>query len=192
MKKILFYPGTFNPPHFGHASAVEVAAGNMDFDEVWIMPSGKRLDKVIHTSYDDRRNLGRIFVEYLQTAVAIPVKLLTNELDDVDGKHTHEVILELKSQSEHEIFQLVGIDGYMGIKERTLGPNEKFVIIKRSGYEFPEELTSNNNLTILDEEVGGISSTKIREMVKSGDKEYKKLVPEKIAAYIEEKGLYLN
>jgi|GEM_PF-6708746 len=34
------------------------------------------------------------------------------------------------------------------------------------------------------------TSTKIREMVKEGDMEYKKLVPEKVASYIKEKRLY--
>lgn len=191
MKKILFYPGTFNPPHLGHASTVKVATDSIVFDEVWIMPCGKRIDKVIPTSYEDRRNLSNMFVEYLHTIIKIPVKLLTTELDDTEGKYTHEVIVELKSQSKDEIFQLVGIDGFMGIKERELGQNEKFVVIKRSGYEVPEGLVSNNNLIFLEKEVGGISSTKIREMVKNGDEGYKNLIPEKVAFYIGEKGLYL-
>ena len=190
MKKILFYPGTFNPPHFGHVSVVKVAVDTLGFDDVWVMPCGKRLDKVIPTSYEDRRNLGNLFVEYLQTVVNIPVKMLTNELDDTEGKYTHEVIMELKSQSVDEIFQLVGIDGFMSIKERVIGPNEKFVISKRSGYKFYEEMISNSNLIFLDEAVAGISSTKIREMVKNGDDGYKKLVPGKVASYIEGKRLY--
>jgi nicotinate-nucleotide adenylyltransferase len=191
MKKILFYPGTFNPPHFGHVSAVKVAVDNLYFDEVWIMPCGKRIDKVIPTSYEDRRNLANLFVEYLQIIVQVPIKLLTTELDDTEGKYTHEVIEELKAESKDEIFQLVGIDGYLGIKERVIDPSEKFVIIKRSGYELPQELIPNANRTILDEDVSGISSTKIREMIKNGDEGYKKLVPDKVAAYIEEKSLYL-
>ena len=190
MKKILFYPGTFNPPHLGHISAITVALDSLDFDEVWIMPSGKRVDREISTSLEDRKNLGSIFVEYLRSIIHVPVKLITSGVDNVDTKYTHELIVDLKSQSEDEIFQLGGIDGYLAIKERVIGPNEKFVVIKRSGYEFPEDLISNKNLIFLDEGVGGISSTKIREMVRGGDNEYKKLVPEKIAAYIEEKGLY--
>ncbi len=190
MKKILFYPGTFNPPHLGHASAVLVALKNVAFDEVWILPSGKRVDREIPTSVEDRRNLSALFVDYLQTQTKVPVRLVADALDGVDGKYTHEVIVDLKSRSENEIYQLSGTDGFTSIKERTIGANEKFVIIKREGYEFPEELTSNNNLTILDEDVGGISSTKIREMVKSSDEGYKKLVPEKVAAYIESKSLY--
>ncbi len=43
MKKILFYPITFNPPHLGHASAVKVAVSKINFDEVWIMLCGKRI-----------------------------------------------------------------------------------------------------------------------------------------------------
>jgi nicotinate (nicotinamide) nucleotide adenylyltransferase len=191
MKKILFYPLTCNPPHFGHVSAIKVALDNLDFDEIWIMPSGKRVDKEISTSYEDIRNLGSLFVEYLQAETHIPVKAITAALDDIDSKYTHEVIMELKSQSENEIFQLCGIDGYTSIKERVIGPDEKFVIIKRSGYELPEDLTSRSNLFILDEGIQGISSTQIREMVKVGDEEYRKLVPETIASYIEEKGLYL-
>ena len=192
MKKILFYPGTFNPPHLGHVSAVMVALDNVDFDEVWIMPSGKRVDREISTSPEDRRNLGKIFVEYLQTLTEIPVKLITTAVDNVGGKYTHEYIVELKAKSENEIFQLVGIDGYMSIKERVMGPNEKFIVIKRSGYNFPEELNSNKNIIILDETVKGLSSTKIREMIKKGDEGYKKLIPNGIAAYIEEKALYLE
>ena len=190
MKKILFYPGTFNPPHLGHASVVLVALKSVVFDEVWILPSGKRVDREIPTSVEDRRNLSALFVDYLQIQTQVPVRLVEDALNSVGGKYTHEVIVDLKSQSEDEIYQLVGIDGFISIKERVIGPNEKFIVSKRSGYEFPEELVSNSNLIFVDESVAGISSTKIREMIKSGDKNYKKLVPEKVALYIEEKNLY--
>lgn len=193
MKKILLYPGTFNPPHLGHASTVFAALKKVVFDEVWVLPSGKRVDREISTSVEDRRNLSILFVEYLQKQVQIPVRFLADALDGVDGKYTHEVIVDIKSQSENEIYQLCGTDGFTSIKERIIGPNEKFVINKRSGYELPEELIENKNFIFLEEneDVIGISSTKIREMVKNGDEEYKKLVPDEISFYIEEKRVYL-
>lgn len=190
MKKILFYPGTFNPPHLGHVSAVEVAAHTIGCDEVWIMPSGKMPNKFIPTSTEDRKNLVNLFIEHLRSEIDVPVKMITTAINDASARPIHEHILQVKSGSGSEIFQLAGIDGFLSITERVIGPNEKFVIIKRSGYAVPEELYAKNNLIILNEEVGGISSTKIREMIKNGDGEYKKLVPEKIAAYIEERGLY--
>lgn len=191
MKKILFYPGTFNPPHYGHISAITTALEAVDFDEVWIMPSGKRVDKEILTSFEDIKHLSEILVKYLQLQTKVPIKLIATAVDDVDGKYTHEYIVELKASNNDEIYQLVGIDGYLGIKERIIGPDEKFVITKRFGYEFPKEMTSNDNRIIIDEKVSGISSTKIRDMVKGGDKNYKDLVPKEVATYIEEKGLYL-
>lgn len=191
MKKILFYPGTFNPPHFGHISAVTTTLENVDFDEVWIMPSGKRVDKEISTSLADRKNMSIILVEYLQSLTDTPIKLVADAVEEHNTKYTHELIVELKAQSEYEIYQLVGIDGYLGIKERVIGPNEKFVVMKREGYEFPESIKPNENLIILDEKVEGISSTLIREMVSIGNDEYKKMVPEKVASYIKESGLYL-
>lgn len=190
MKKILFYPGTFNPPHLGHALTVEAALKSIDFDEVWIMPSGKRVDREMTTSSEDRKNLGSLFVEYLKTETNIPVKLITIAVDEVGGKYTHEVIMELKAESNDEIFQLCGIDGFLAIKERVIGPDEKYVIHKRPGYEFPDNFVLNSNLVILNS-VSDVSSTKVREMIKNGNEEYKKLVPEEVALYIEEKKLYL-
>ena len=176
MKKILLYPGTFNPPHLGHASVVHVALKTLTFDEVWILPSGKRVDRGILTSEEDRRKLSTLFTNYIQSQTNVPVRLVTDALDGLGGKYTHEIIVDLKSQPDCEVYQLCGIDGFTSIKERVIGPNEKFVINKRSGYEFPEDLDNNSNLIFINEEIGveGISSTKIREMVKNGDMEYKK------------------
>jgi len=191
MKKILFYPVTCNPPHLGHISTVMTALSNINFDEVWILPSGKRVDKEIPTSPEHRREMGNLLVQYLQTQTNVPVKLITTALDENDNKYTHEVIVEIKSESQDEIFQLAGTDGYSGIKERVIGPNEKFVIVKRAGYELPADSSVSESIIILDGASAEISSTQIREMVKNHDIDYKKLVPEKISDYIEKNKLYL-
>lgn len=190
MKKTLFYPITCNPPHFGHVSAVKIALENLAFDEVWIFPSGKRVDKDILTSSEDRKNLSLLFVDYLQNEVSILVVAMTGAVDGTNDRYTHEIILEIKSHVGNEMFQLCGTDGFTGIKERAIEEDENFVIIKRLGYEILEELSKKRNLIILDGDTQEISSTEIREMVKNGDKSCKKLVPESIASYIEERELY--
>lgn len=193
MKKILLYPGTFNPPHLGHVAVVLTALKNLSFDEVWILPSGKRVDREIPTSVEDSRKMSALFTNYIQANTSVPVKLITDAIDGVGGKYTHEIIVDLKSQTEYEIYQLCGTDGFTSIKERVIGSNEKFIISKRSGFEISEDLMRNKNLIFLDEEIEtqGISSTKIRDIIKNGDKGYKKLVPVEISEYIEEKSLYI-
>lgn len=191
MKKIIFYPITCNPPHLGHVSAVKFAIKHIHFDEVWIMPGGKRVDKEISVSYEDIKNMCNLFIEYLRTEVNVPVKVITSAIDNTDSVYTHEAILELKSQTKDELFQLCGIDGFLSIKERVIGPDENFVIIKRSGYFIPKDLLTKNNLTIFDEEVKDISSTQIREMIRVGNEEYRKFVPEIIATYIKDETLYV-
>src|SRR4051812_39021789 len=106
MKKVLIYPGAFNPPHYGHVATVELALKKYPFDEVWIIPSGKREDKIISTTYNDRRNLSNLFVEFLKTKIAIPAKLITDELDDTEGRFTSEILGKIKSQPDVEITQL--------------------------------------------------------------------------------------
>jgi nicotinate-nucleotide adenylyltransferase len=192
MKKVLFYPGTFNPPHIGHVSTIEVSLRNIDFDEVWIMPSGKRVDKEVSVEYKHRKNMTDLLIKYLNNITNTPIKLIDSESEEHDGKYTHEIILDIKEKQGNEIYQLCGIDGFLSIKEREIDPSEKFVVIKRSGYESFDELIPRENLTILNEEVDGISSTKIREMIKSGDNNYKDLIPQEVAKYIEENRLYIE
>lgn len=189
MKKVLLFPGAFNPPHYGHVSAVEVVLKKMSFDEIWIMPSGKRNDKTISISYETRRDLGNLFVEYLQIKTSIPVELITDELNDQKKRSTEEILREVKSQSGTQFVQLIGLDGYIKIGKRLL--DEKFVVVRRPGYELPSELTQSNNAIILDEETVDISSTSIRTLIQNQDLRYRELVPEKIALYINDHNLYL-
>jgi len=193
MKKVLLFPGAFNPPHLNHVRTLEFAVSNYLFDEVWIMPSGKRNDKTISTSYEDRRNLNKLFVIYLQSNIAIPIKLITAELDDKSSRFTEEIIEEVKSQPETDITQLIGLDGYLTIEKKLTSKHEKFLVIPRSGYVFQKDLVFDSNITLLSEDPGnGVSSTDIRLMIENEDKKYKELIPKDIADYIEKHNLYAN
>jgi nicotinate-nucleotide adenylyltransferase len=196
MKKVLIYPGAFNPPHYGHISTVELALKKQSFDEVWIIPSGKRDDKVIETSYEDRRNLGNIFVEFLKQKTDVPIKLVTDELDDLDGKFTHEILGKIKSQPEIDITQLIGLDGMMNLYQKIKDSNafgmEKYIVVRRFGYETPESFFHNCNIILIDGQTQDISSTKIRNMVHCGDDNYQKFAPEEIVGYIKNHSLYLD
>ena len=191
MKKILLFPGAFNPPHNGHAEAVETVLRKESFDELWIVPSGKRDDKTIATSYEDRRAMGNLFVEYLQSKINMPVKLITAELDNMNGKFTHEILKEIKSQPDIDVMQLIGSDGFLDLqKGKLINSQEKFIVMNRNGYELPQNFSHNENIIIFEEITQSISSTQIRNMIKNNDVGYKKFVPDKIATYIENHNLY--
>lgn len=183
------FPGVFNPPHLGHIASVEIALSQIPFDEVWIVPSGKRDDKTILISYDDRRNLGNLLVECLQSKVDVPIKLVTAELDSVYGKQTNEVLKELRSQTDVSVTQLIGLDGYLSIEKNN---DEKFIVMQRPGYELPADFSDDKNAVFLKGAVLDISSTQIRTMSRNGNFQYREFVPESILDYIIEHKLYRN
>ncbi|HEY4505713.1 MAG TPA: nicotinate-nicotinamide nucleotide adenylyltransferase [Candidatus Paceibacterota bacterium] len=194
MKKVLIFPGAFSPPHYGHISTIETALKNNNFDELWVVPSGKRVDKIIPTSHEDRRNLGNIFVDFVSEKTNIPVLLITDELDDIDGRHTYEILKWIKSRPNIEFTQLVGLDALLTIQKNDNDgefERDKFLtIINRPGCVLPADFTHGSNITIISDEMIGISSTKIRNMIGAGDVGYKVLVPPGIAEYIDTHNLY--
>lgn len=174
MRKVLLFPGAFNPPHLGHGAILETALKKETFDEVWIIPSGNRDDKVISTTYEDRRNLGNLFVEFLRTKISTPIKLVTDELDDTTGRYTQEILQQIKSRPDIQTIQLIGSDGMTSLQESPGGEirAEDFIVVQRDPTD--------------------ISSTQIRNMVQEGNTDYHNLVPQEIANYIDEHGLYLS
>ncbi|MBP9821566.1 MAG: nicotinate-nicotinamide nucleotide adenylyltransferase [Candidatus Pacebacteria bacterium] len=193
MKKVLIFPGAFNPPHLGHVSAIQKTLQSYPFDEVWIIPSGRREDKKIVTSYEHRRALNELFIEYLNTAITTPVKLITDELDDTEGKYTSEILYQIKSQPDINFTQLIGTDGIIYLRQYLLDEQftqEKFIVIKRSGHTIPKDMTFSDNVVFIDETSSEISSTAIRTMANAGDTDYERLLPLEIATYIKEYNLY--
>jgi nicotinate-nucleotide adenylyltransferase len=190
VKKILTFPGAFNPPHLGHISTLEVVLKQESFDEVWIIPSGKRDDKTICLTYEDRINLGNIFVEYFRSKFRQPIILRTDELDNKDGKSTTEILNEINSLPGFNITQLIGLDAMIRL-QKYVGESDKFMVVKRQGYEVSDLIPHGDNIKIIGETTKDISSTQIRKLIKNSDVSYKKLLPVGIADYIEEHNLYL-
>ncbi len=172
MKKVLLFPGAFNPPHLGHVAILELALKSESFDEIWIIPSGNRDDKVISTTYENRRNLGNLFTKFLQTKISTPIKLVTDELDDTTGRYTQEILGEIKSRRDIQTIQLIGSDGMSKLQE---SPNEEL---------------NTKDFIVVPRDATNISSTQIRAMIEKGDVGYRNLVPEEIADYIKIHGLY--
>jgi len=168
MKKVLLFPGAFNPPHYGHSEIVELALQKNVFDELWIMPSGKRKDKTIDISYIHRTNLGKLFVSYLKTRIKLPIILLEDELNDSEGRYTDKIMCEIKSKEGFAITQLIGSDGIMNLynADKSILDKEKFIVAQRVGDILPNDFPQKN-VDIIDGASSKISSTQIRKMIKT-------------------------
>ncbi len=198
-KNTLFYPGAFNPPHLGHVDtitrAIEQCRTKFGFEEIWILPSGRREDKEIATDYADRYALGKRFAECVQEKTGIKTELLTVELDANGSKSTHEAIDEVYARAEKDgstLVQLIGADGFDDLYER-IGPEllfEKFIVASRNGYSVSEFSDPRNNVTMIEGSNQGISSTDIREKIAAHDPSFEALVPPAIAEYLKETCLY--
>jgi nicotinate (nicotinamide) nucleotide adenylyltransferase len=197
MRKILLYPGAFNPPHLGHESLIKTALDKIPFDEVWIMPSGNRADKVIAISFADRRALGQLFVESVQSKVSAIIKLITTEIDEGNTKSTsqliHELLNKLEAQPDIELTQLIGMDG-LEFLARKYGANleegGRYLAVERKGYQLEAAVNPTKVTFLEDKDQIGLSSTQVRELAKNGETRYKELVSAPIADYIEQHRLY--
>lgn len=54
MKEVIIFGGSFNPPTLGHVEIMKHCLEQPAIDEVWIMPSGRRMDKEFTTTDTQR------------------------------------------------------------------------------------------------------------------------------------------
>src|SRR3989344_3593256 len=95
-KKIVIYGGSFNPPHIGHAIAIEAVLRNFKCDEIWVMPSAERKDKHIGTPGKHRiKMLEMLIGEYFRTS-KIPVKISDLEIKRPGLTTTYDTKTELE------------------------------------------------------------------------------------------------
>src|SRR3989338_2490327 len=81
MKQIVIFGGMFDPPHVGHALDVDNVLHAFPCDEIWIVPSGSRSDKVPQIAPGDRWEMARIFCQDYFAEAKAPVIPMQDEMD---------------------------------------------------------------------------------------------------------------
>lgn len=201
MAKIGIMGGTFNPIHFGHLVTAEEAYHQFGLERVVFMPSGspphKEERKVV--SAEDR---------YLMTVIATAgnshFAVSRLEIERSGPSYTINTVKELHtSNPEWDIFFVTGADAILEIltwkDPEKIVEYSSFIAATRPGYslkKFREVLRRETGLEKLEERVHfmeipalAISSTSIRERVLQ-EKSIKYLLPDGVADYIYESGLY--
>lgn len=183
--KIGLLGGAFNPPHLAHVHMAIQALDFAGFDEIWFLPNyGQQPPKPDVASVEDRLAMTAM--------ITLPkTNVSTLEIDHKLSGNTIELLPLLPK--EHAYTFIMGADWLSSFQEwgnwQELILKLPFLIFPRAG--FPNE-PLYENMTVFSHPllmVNDISATKIRERIKLG-LSIDAFVPEGVAAYIKEKGLY--
>ena len=194
-KKIVIYGGSFNPPHVGHAIAIEAVLRNFKCDEIWMMPSSERLDKHIGISGKHRVSMLKIMLREYFLHPKIKIQISDLELKRLKLTTTYDTLNELKKLYPRDKFYfLIGSEllwdiRYDWVKGNELWNNANFLAIRKPETKVPDKLPPNIKLVDKDIVWVNISSTIIRNFIKKGYSGIPYLLP-KIASYIKKNGLF--
>ena len=190
--------GTFNPPHLGHLVCAQEAYLQLELDHVLLMPARIPPHKAVEEEpgVEHRLELCRLSVQGDEGRFRV------SDLEVVRSgpSYTVDTLQELHSRApDSELFLIVGADIAAGLPkwrapERVLSL-ATLAVAKRRGtsqeavQEALQSLNGGDRSTFFEMPTIGLSSTMIRQRVRSGIP-IKYFVPDAVAKYIEHHRLY--
>ncbi len=189
--------GTFNPPHLGHLICAQEAYTQLGLDLVLLMPARIPPHKAVAAEPGPEHRL-----ELCRRAVAGDQRFAVSDLEmRRDGpSYTVDTLEELHSQTpDSELFLIVGGDVAAGLPrwrdpERVLAL-ARLAVAKRRGTSRSaveaalERLRGGERAAFFRMPRIGVSSTMVRTRTGAGQP-IRYIVPDAVADYINEHGLY--
>lgn len=201
MKRIGIFGGSFDPIHVAHISLAEDALRIGNLDKVILVPARLqpfKLDRKV-TPAEDRLNMVK-----LAAADHEGFEVSDFEINSEEVSYSYLTMREMQSRyPDAKLYFITGTDAFLQI-EKWYNADEmltkySYLIGTRPGYReeeleevmnrvrdnFGTEVTNIMNTQI------DVSSTEIRDRIAEGQ-EIGELIPEAVAEYIHDKGLYRN
>jgi nicotinate-nucleotide adenylyltransferase len=188
----------FNPPHLGHLALAQEALWQLGLEEVVLVPTGEAPHKRI---VDDPGREQRLAMTRLAAADDSRFAVSTVEVEREGPSYTYET-LELLAQekADRELVFVMGADAAVGLESwrepQRVVELARLAVARRSGVADAEVAAVMRSLgcdderaTMLEMPQFGVSSSAVRERARSG-RPLRYLVPESVARFIEEKGIY--
>ena len=187
----------FNPPHLGHLALAQEALWQLDLDEVVLVPTGEAPHKRIAA---DPGREARIEMTRLAAADDPRFSVSSLEVDREGPSYTYETLEALaEERPDRELVFVMGADAAVGLEswrrpERVV-ELASLAVARRAGVsdadvaETMSSLDCEGRATMLEMPQFGVSSSAVRERAKQG-RPLRYLVPQPVARYVEEKGLY--
>jgi len=187
----------FNPPHLGHLALTQEALWQLGLDEVVLVPTGEAPHKRI---VDDPGRELRLTMTRLAAADDSRFSVSTLEVEREGPSYTYETLeLLAEERGDTELVFVMGADAAVGL-ESWRAPERvvelaRIAVARRSGVSDAEvaavmrSLGADGRATMLEMPQFGVSSSAVRERA-AGGRPLRYLVPESVARFIEEKGIY--
>jgi nicotinate-nucleotide adenylyltransferase len=187
----------FNPPHLGHLALAQEALWQLGLSEVVLMPTGQAPHKRI---VDDPGSELRLAMTRLAAADDPRFSVSTLEVEREGPSYTYETLEMLaRERGDTELVFVMGADAAVGLEswrepERVV-ELARLAVARRSGISDADvdavlrSLGADGRATILEMPQFGVSSSAVRDRAATG-RPLRYLVPEPVARFIEEKGIY--
>jgi len=191
--------GTFDPPHIGHLEMAREAKSALGLDRVLFMVAGQpqlKSNSSISPA-GDRLEMARLAIEGEEG-----FSVSAMEIERPGATYTADTLEELKRQGSgtDRYYFILGWDNLEKLKDwhqpRRIIDNCYIVAVPREGYAPPDTQILEKKLPgiikclfLLDKPVVDVSASGIRQKVRLCQ-DITGLVPEKVAGYIRERGLY--
>ena len=187
----------FNPPHLGHLALAQEALWQLGLAEVILVPTGEAPHKRI---VDDPGREMRMAMTRLAAADDQRFSVSSLEVDREGPSYTYETLDALaEERGDRELVFVMGADAAVGLEswrhpERVV-ERASLAVARRAGvsdsdvHAVTRSLGCEGRATMLEMPQFGVSSSTVRERAKQG-RPLRYLVPEPVARFIEEKGLY--
>mgnify|MGYP003495289615 CR=1 FL=1 len=168
----IIYGGAFNPPTLAHGAILQacIEFAHEHESEVWVMPSGDRLDKTIATPRQRR-------LMYVQAMIAdmvcddVDVRIDTTELDQEIPTETDHTIRHFFFLYPEKHFRFVfGADSTQTMESWQNGSwilsETPMLVVERAGSVINPLARHAINLAI---QTADVSSTQVRRRIEQGD-----------------------
>jgi nicotinate-nucleotide adenylyltransferase len=187
----------FNPPHLGHLALAQEALWQLQLSEVVLMPTGDAPHKRI---VDDPGREQRLAMTRLAAADDSRFSVSTLEVDRDGPSYTYETLeLLADERGDTELVFVMGADAAVGLESwrepRRVTELARLAVARRAGISEADvaavlrSLGAEGLATMLEMPQFGVSSSAVRERAAEG-RPLRYLVPEPVARFIEEKGIY--
>jgi len=187
----------FNPPHLGHLALAQEALWQLGLDEVVLMPTGEAPHKRI---LDDPGRELRLAMTRLAAADDSRFSVSTLEVEREGPSYTFETLeLLARERGDTELVFVMGADAAVGLESwrepRRVVERARLAVARRAGVSDTDvgavlrSLGADGRATMLEMPQFGVSSSAVRERAAAG-RPLRYLVPEAVARFVEEKGIY--